>query len=90
MRLYEHLFTDPDPASADGGDFLKLLNPVSKQVGRGKLEPSLKEAKGGEFFQFERLAYFYCDHIDSKPFLPVFHRTVTLKDAWKKAQAKAK
>src|SRR5690606_5203990 len=40
VRLYEHLFTDPDPASSD--DFLQLLNPTSKQVVRGKLEPSLK------------------------------------------------
>ncbi len=86
VRLFEHLFTDPDPASADGGDFLKLVNPNSRKIVRGKCEPSLRSAKGGERFQFERLAYFYCDHVDSKPGSPVFHRTVTLKDAWQKAQ----
>ena len=88
VRLYEHLFTEPDPASSD--DFLKLLNPTSKQIVWGKLEPACREARGGEHFQFERLAYFYCDHVDSQPNKPVFHRTVTLKDAWKKAQAKGK
>jgi glutaminyl-tRNA synthetase len=55
---------------------------------RGKCEPSLAEASGGTHFQFERLAYFYCDDRDSRPGTPVFHRTVTLKDAWKKAQKK--
>ena len=51
-----------------------------------RLEPSLGAASGGEFYQFERLAYFYCDHKDSRPGAPVFHRTVTLKDAWQKAK----
>jgi glutaminyl-tRNA synthetase len=88
VRLFEHLFTDPDPAGADGGDFLRLLNPNSRQIVRGKCEPSLGAATGGTFFQFERLAYFYCDHTDSQPGAPVFHRTVTLKDAYKKAQRK--
>jgi len=88
VRLFEHLFTDPDPAGADGGDFLRLLNPNSRQVVRGKCEPSLGAATGGTFFQFERLAYFYCDHTDSQPGAPVFHRTVTLKDAYKKGQRK--
>jgi glutaminyl-tRNA synthetase len=88
VRLFEHLFTDPDPARADGGDFLRLLNPASRRIVRGKCEPSLAEASGGTHFQFERLAYFYCDDRDSRPGTPVFHRTVTLKDAWKKAQKK--
>ena len=88
VRLFEHLFTSPDPASADGGDFLKLLNPRSKRVVRGKLEPSLRDAKGGEAFQFERVGYFYCDDQDSKAGAPVFHRTVSLKDSWQKAQQK--
>ncbi|MBL8729230.1 MAG: glutamine--tRNA ligase/YqeY domain fusion protein [Planctomycetes bacterium] len=86
VRLFEHLFTDPDPARADGGDFLRLLNPDSRRIVRGKCEPSLGEANGGEHYQFERLAYFYCDDRDSTAGAPVFHRTVTLKDAWKKAQ----
>ena len=88
VRLFEHLFTSPDPASADGGDFLKLINGNSKRVVRGKLEPSLREAKGGERYQFERIGYFYCDHQDSRPGAPVFHRTVGLKDSYQKAQQK--
>jgi glutaminyl-tRNA synthetase len=86
VRLFEHLFTDPDPAGADGGDFLGLLNPNSRRVVRGKCEPSLRDALPGECFQFERLAYFFSDPKDSRPGAPVFHRTVTLKDAWAKAQ----
>jgi glutaminyl-tRNA synthetase len=89
VRVYEHLFTSPDPASADGGDFLKLLNPQSVRTVRAKLEPSLGEAKGGERFQFERIGYFCCDSKDSHSGAPVFLRTVGLKDSWQKAQAKA-
>ena len=88
VRLYEHLFTVTDPAAVDGGDFLKVLNPTSERIVRGKLEPSLKDAKAGERFQFERLAYFTCDGNDSKPGAPVFLRTVTLKDSYQKAQQK--
>jgi glutaminyl-tRNA synthetase len=88
VRLFEHLFTSPDPAGADGGDFLKLLNPNSKKVVRAKLEPSLRDAKGGERFQFERVGYFFSDPKDSKAGAPVFHRTVGLKDSWQKAQQK--
>ncbi len=83
VRLYDHLFTVTDPASIDADNFLTVLNPNSLRIVRGKLEPSLKDAKGGERFQFERLAYFYCDHQDSQPGVPVFHRTVTLKDGYK-------
>jgi glutaminyl-tRNA synthetase len=86
--LLDQLFTVPDPAGVDGGDFLKVVNPNSRRVVRAKLEPSLKDAKGGERFQFERLAYFCCDSKASKPGAPVFLRTVTLKDSWQKAQKK--
>jgi glutaminyl-tRNA synthetase len=88
VRLFEHLFTVPDPASADGGDFLKLLNPSSKNVVRARLEPSLRDAKGGERFQFERVGYFCCDTKDSQPGAPVFLRTVGLKDSWQKKKGK--
>ncbi len=88
VRLFEHLFTVPDPAGVDGGAFLTALNPHSRRVVHAKCEPSLRAARGGERFQFERLGYFYCDDVDSQPGTPVFHRTVTLKDSWQKAQAK--
>lgn len=88
LRLFEHLFTVPDPAAADGDDFLRLLNPASKRLVRGKLEPSLRDARPGERFQFERIGYFCCDTRDSRPGAPVFLRTVGLKDSWQKAQQK--
>ena len=87
IRLFDPLFTVPDPAAAEVEDFLELLDPDSRRVVRGKLEPDLANAQPEQRYQFERLAYFYCDR-DSQPGAPVFHRTVTLKDAWKKAQKK--
>jgi glutaminyl-tRNA synthetase len=85
VRLYDRLFTAEDP-EAGGDDFLNYLNPASLQVIEGvRLEPSLASARPGDRFQFERLGYF-CADPDSVPALPVFNRTVTLKDAWVKLQ----
>ena len=85
-RVYEHLFTRPDPGA--DGDLLADLNPGSEEVIAGCLvEPGLAEAKVGETVQFERLGYF-CADPDSKPGRPVFSRTLTLKDTWVKIQAK--
>jgi glutaminyl-tRNA synthetase len=87
VRLYGHLFAHPDPGSRD--DFLSLIDPAScKRLAGCKLEPALRDAAAGERYQFERLGYFYVDHVDSRPGAPVFHRTVTLKDAWQKAKKK--
>jgi glutaminyl-tRNA synthetase len=88
VRLYDHLFTDPDPAGHPGHEFLEFLNPRSLVTVQGQAEPALRDATGGERFQFERLGYFVCDTVDSRPGAPVFLRTVTLKDAWSKAQKK--
>ncbi|MBM4409000.1 MAG: glutamine--tRNA ligase/YqeY domain fusion protein [Chloroflexi bacterium] len=88
VRLYEHLFTPPDPG-ADGRDLLADLNPDSETVVTGaRLEPSLASAPVGEPVQFERLGYF-CADPDSRPGALVFNRTLTLKDTWAKLQAKA-
>jgi len=85
-RVYEHLFTRPDPGA--DGDLLADLNPGSEEVVAGCLvEPGLAEATVGETVQFERLGYF-CADPDSKPGRPVFSRTLTLKDTWVKIQAK--
>jgi glutaminyl-tRNA synthetase len=85
-RVYEHLFTRPDPGA--DGDLLADLNPGSEEVIAGCLvEPGLAEARVGETVQFERLGYF-CADPDSKPGRPVFSRTLTLKDTWVKIQAK--
>jgi glutaminyl-tRNA synthetase len=90
VRLYDHLFAVENPDDApEGKTFLDNLNPHSLEIVRGKLEPSLKEARGGEHFQFERLGYFYVDPVDSRPGHPVFNRTVTLRDTRGKEQGKA-
>ena len=73
-----------EPEAGDA-DFLLNLNPGSLEViANAKLEPSLKDAKPGSHYQFERVGYFFADPIDSKPGVPVFNRTVSLKDSWAK------
>ena len=89
IRLYEHLFTEPD-LSVMEGDFTEYINPKSLEVLKGcKIEPSLKESKPGDRFQFMRMGYFTMDP-DSTEELPVFNRTVTLKDTWAKMEKKGK
>jgi glutaminyl-tRNA synthetase len=86
VRLYDHLFTTPDPGAAE--DFTTVLNPNSLEVVSDcRVEPSLVNAEAGSRYQFERQGYF-CVDPDSKPGAPVFNRTVTLKDAWVKIAQK--
>jgi glutaminyl-tRNA synthetase len=82
VRLYDRLFTHPEPASAE--NVRDVLNPKSLEVVTAKLEPSLAAATPAERFQFERLGYFTPDAKDSAPGRPVFNRTITLKDTWAK------
>ncbi|MEO0068056.1 MAG: glutamine--tRNA ligase/YqeY domain fusion protein [candidate division WOR-3 bacterium] len=86
VRLYDRLFTKPDPDDVEPGqDWKSNINPNSLVILRGcKLEPSLKEVKPGDKFQFERLGYFCADLKDCLPGNLVFNRTVTLKDTWAK------
>jgi glutaminyl-tRNA synthetase len=87
VRLYDRLFTKPVPGEESGGDFKADLHPGSLEIlSDCRLEPSLKNAAPGDFFQFERQGYFCVDREDSAPGAPVFNRTVTLKDAWAKIQ----
>ena len=90
VRLYDHLFTVPEPDKVpEGGDFLDHLNPESLEVLEGcVLEPSLKDAAPGQRFQFERLGYFCADSVRSAPGAPAFHRTVALRDSWAKIEQK--
>ena len=86
VRLYDHLFAKPDPGA--DGDLLADLNPKSEEVVTGAwVEPSLAGRPAGTRVQFERLGYFSADK-DSTDALPVFNRTVTLRDTWAKVQAK--
>jgi glutaminyl-tRNA synthetase len=89
VRLYDRLFVKEDPDDAvEGKDFLSNLNPDSLRVIRGaKVEPGLKEAGAGSRYQFERQGYFTVDP-DSRPSALVFNRTVSLKDAWARIEAK--
>jgi glutaminyl-tRNA synthetase len=88
VRLYEHLFTRPDPGAE--GDLLADLNSRSEEILAGSLiEPSLAGLPVGGGVQFERQGYF-CVDPDSKPDRPVFNRTVTLRDTWARIQASAK
>ena len=81
IRLYDNLFTVPDP---DAGDFLEVLNPDSlKVLENAKVEPSLASAKPGDSFQFMRQGYFCVDNKDSTPEHLVFNRSVSLKDSFK-------
>jgi glutaminyl-tRNA synthetase len=82
VRLYDRLFTHPEPASAD--DIHSVVNPRSLEVVTAKLEPSLAAATPADRFQFERLGYFTPDAKDSAPDKPIFNRTITLKDTWAK------
>lgn len=81
IRLYDNLFTVPDP---DAVDFLEVLNPDSlKVLEHAKVEPSLAAAKPGDSFQFMRQGYFCVDNKDSAPEHLVFNRSVSLKDSFK-------
>jgi glutaminyl-tRNA synthetase len=83
LRLYDRLFTEAQP-DAGGRDFLSALNPRSKHVVRGYVEPSLAHARPDERFQFERHGYFVADRIDHTRERPVMNRIATLKDSWGK------
>jgi glutaminyl-tRNA synthetase len=83
VRLYDRLFTEAQPDAA-GRDFKECLNPDSKKVVRGWLEPSLAEANADDKFQFERHGYFVADRKDHAAGAPVFNRITALKDGWAK------
>ena len=87
VREYDRLFLHEAPDSNKDKDFMEFLNPNSLKIKTGYLEPSLKEAKVGEQFQFQRLGYFNVDN-DSKPDALVFNKTVGLRDSWAKQKPK--
>ncbi len=79
FRLYDRLFTRPDPD--EGGRFMDNLNPRSLEKISGFIEAGMEGTPPGRNFQFERQGY-YCVDPDSKPGAMVFNRSVSLKDAW--------
>ena len=82
VRLYDRLFTDPQP-DAGGKDFKASLNPASMRTITAYVEPSLAQATPDAKFQFERFGYFVADRKDHAPGQPVFNKITGLKDGWK-------
>ena len=80
IRLYERLFTVPNPAALE--DFSESINPESLITKNGFVEPSLATAEAEAGYQFERTGYFCIDNKDSTPEALVFNRTVGLRDTW--------
>ena len=83
LRLYDRLFTEAQP-DAGGKDFMASLNPASKRVVTGFIEPSLANAQPDDKFQFERHGYFVADRVDHVAAKPVINRIAGLKDSWSK------
>ena len=83
VRLYDRLFTVPDPDdTSDGKTYAEHLNAGSKRVVQAWLEPSLAETEPESHVQFERLGYFVADRYDYSRAKPVFNRTATLRDSY--------
>ncbi|HCY17126.1 MAG TPA: glutamine--tRNA ligase [Curvibacter sp.] len=83
VRLYDRLFTDPQP-DAGGKDFLASLNPESLKTVTAYVEPALASCAPDDKFQFERHGYFVADRRDHAKGKPVFNRVTGLKDSWGK------
>jgi glutaminyl-tRNA synthetase len=85
VRLYDRLFSVPDPEAGEG-DFKEHLNPESLVMVQGaRIEPGVRDDAPGSRYQFERTGYFCSDIVDSSADHLVFNRTVTLRDTWGKA-----
>lgn len=88
VRLFDRLFSDENPDGHPDKDFMEFINPNSLSKVTGYLEPSLKDVKVGDTFQFQRKGYFTVD-TESTPENLVFNRTVGLRDSWAKIKPKA-
>ena len=87
VRLYDRLFSVPDP---DAGDFMEHINAASLEcLDDAVVEPGVADRQAGAQLQFERLGYFCIDSVDSRPEALVINRTVTLRDSWAKAGKKS-
>jgi len=88
VRIYDRLFTVPDPDGNKEKGFKEFLNPDSLNIiEKAFVEPSVKNAKALSYYQFERLGYFNVDK-DSTKDLMVFNKTVGLRDSWTRAGKK--
>jgi len=83
IRLYDRLFTVPDPdVEADGTTYRDFINPDSRRVVQGFVEPAAAAVEPETRCQFERTGYFVTDRYDHRANKPVFNRIVTLRDTW--------
>ncbi|MEO0558273.1 MAG: glutamine--tRNA ligase/YqeY domain fusion protein [Bacteroidota bacterium] len=82
FRLYDRLYTDPQPGALD--DHLSALNPESLVETKGWVEPSVANDAPDKRYQFERTGYFWRDPEDNTPDVLVFNRIVALQDRWAK------
>nr|WP_296751247.1 glutamine--tRNA ligase/YqeY domain fusion protein [Thioalkalivibrio sp.] len=89
VRLYDRLFTVPNPGAVRDHDWRDDLNPESLIILQAVVEPMLSGASAGASFQFEREGYFCVDSRDSAPERLVFNRTITLRDTWAKLSARS-
>jgi glutaminyl-tRNA synthetase len=85
VRVYDRLFNDEAPDGHKDKDFMEFVNPDSLEIITAYAEPSLKTAKTGDRFQFQRKGYF-CVDLDSTADNLVFNRTVPLRDSWAKQE----
>ncbi len=86
VRLYDRLFSQPDPDDVpEGQDFISALNPNSLVVvSNAKIEPSVADDPIGSRYQFERTGYFMSEVETSTTERLVFNRIVALRDSWAK------
>ena len=89
LRLYDRLFTVPNPLEAEG-EFMNYVNPDSLIIKNGFVEPSVLDDDTDTRYQFERQGYFWQDPEDSKPDALVFNQIVTLKDSWGEKEERSK
>jgi len=85
FRLYDRLFTKPDPDEGEG--FLSNLNPQSFEKLDGYIEQGMAGTAVGSVFQFERQGYYCVDPDSVGSGKMVFNRSVSLKDSWAKIDA---
>ncbi|AER40731.1 glutaminyl-tRNA synthetase [Blattabacterium sp. (Mastotermes darwiniensis) str. MADAR] len=83
IHLYSPLFLKRDTNK----NFKKYINPKSIEKIMAYAEPSIRNAKKGDHFQFQRIGYFYADNYNDQL---VFHKTVSIKDKWNKINNKSK
>ncbi len=85
VRLYDRLFTVPNPTADKEQDWKAFINPEDRVVlNNALLEPGLAAVEPEARHQFERLGYFCADRVDHSASKPVFNRVVTLRDSWAK------